>query len=250
MNTEGTIRNRLIVALDVETGEQALSLVDRLSGIAGMFKVGKQLFTAEGPAIVRRIVARGEQVFLDLKFHDIPNTVASAGVEAARLGVRMFNLHALGGRVMMERTVGAVNEVAGREGFPAPLILGVTVLTSHDAGSLREVGIPSTVDEEVLKLASLCESSGASGVVASPLEVQLIRKTIRREGFAVVVPGVRPAGADRNDQSRVMTPADAISAGASYIVVGRPIIAAPDPSAAAQKIVEEIEHTAIPDVLI
>ncbi len=237
------IRNPIVVALDVDTPEQALSLVERLRGTVGMFKVGKQLFTAAGPDIVRQIIGMGEQVFLDLKFHDIPNTVAKAGIEAARLGVSIFNVHAMGGSKMMRATVEAVNETVAREGIARPLILGVTVLTSHTQESLSEVGIERKLEDEVVALAQLCEKSGINGVVASPQEIVPIRKAVDNPGFVILTPGVRPAGAALNDQSRVMTPGEAIAAGANLLVVGRPITAADDPVMAARKILEEIEQT-------
>lgn len=236
------IRNPIVVALDVDTVEQALSLVERLRGTVGMFKVGKQLFTAAGPDIVRQIIGMGEQVFLDLKFHDIPNTVAKAGIEAARLGVSIFNVHAMGGSKMMRATVEAVNEAVEREGIARPLILGVTVLTSHTQESLSEVGIERKLENEVVALAQLCEKSGINGVVASPQEIVPIRKAVDNPSFVILTPGVRPAGAALNDQSRVMTPGEAIAAGANLLVVGRPITAADDPVMAAQKILEEIEQ--------
>lgn len=236
------ISNPIVVALDVDTAAEALSLVERLRGSVGMFKVGKQLFTAAGPGIVRQIIGLGEQVFLDLKYHDIPNTVAKAGIEAARLGVSIFNVHATGGSKMMRATVEAVNEAAEREGFARPLILGVTVLTSHTQESLREIGIERAVEAEVVALAQLCEKSGINGVVASPQEIVPIRKAVDNPGFVILTPGVRPAGAALNDQSRVMTPGEAIQAGANFLVVGRPITAADDPLAAAKKIQEEIEQ--------
>ena len=246
-NLQPTIRHpreRLVVALDVETAAQALALVERLRGLAGMFKIGKQLFTAAGPDIVRRIIGLGEQVFLDLKFHDIPNTVAKAGVEAARLGVRVFNLHSLGGSAMMRATVEAVNEAAEREGWPCPLILGVTILTSHNQASLAEIGIDHTVEEQVIHLARLCEAWGLNGVVASPHEIAPIRGAVGQRDFVILTPGVRPQGAARHDQSRVMTPGEAVRAGADYLVIGRPITEAKDAAQAAQKIIEEIELTA------
>jgi orotidine-5'-phosphate decarboxylase len=235
-------RERLVVALDVETAERAIHLVERLRGLVGMFKIGKQLFTAAGPEIVRRITDLGEQVFLDLKFHDIPNTVAKAGVEAARLGVSIFNLHALGGSAMMRATVEAVAEAVAREGTRRPAILGVTVLTSHNQESLVEIGIERTVEEQVVRLARLCEASGVDGVVASPREILSIRDAVSRSDFVILVPGVRPPGAAHHDQSRVMTPAEAVRAGADYLVVGRPITEAEDVAEAAKKIVEEIEQ--------
>jgi orotidine-5'-phosphate decarboxylase len=240
--------NPLVVALDVADSDHALKLVEQLHGLVGMFKVGKQLFTAAGPQIVHRITEVGERVFLDLKFHDIPNTVASAGVEAARMGVTIFNVHALGGREMMERTSKAIHDVAGREKLMPPLVLGVTILTSHDQASLVEIGIDRPLEEEVVALAMLSESAGLDGVVASPREIGPIRTAVRRKDFVILVPGVRPAGADHHDQARVMTPAQAIEAGATFIVVGRPIIADNDPRAAAQRILEEIEQTAVRNV--
>jgi orotidine-5'-phosphate decarboxylase len=234
------IRNPLVIALDVASADQALSLVERLRGVAGMFKVGKQLFTAEGPEIVRKIIAMGERVFLDLKFHDIPNTVAMAGVEAARLGVSVFNVHAMGGSKMMRAVNEAVTEATERENIARPLILGVTVLTSHTQDSLKEVGIDRSLEDEVINLARLCAASGMDGVVASPIEIAPIRSAIEDSGFVILTPGVRPAGASLNDQSRVMTPAEAVRAGANFLVIGRPITAADDPPAAGRKIIEEI----------
>lgn len=235
-------RNPIVVALDVDSARQALSLVDQLRGTVGMFKVGKQLFTAEGPDVVRRIIGMGERVFLDLKFHDIPNTVAKAGVEAARLGVSIFNLHAMGGSKMMRAAAETLNEVVEREKMPRPMILGVTVLTSHTQESLNEVGIERKLEDEVVALARLCASSGIDGVVASPQEIVPIRKAVDNPRFAILTPGVRPAGAALDDQSRVMTPAEAIKAGSNFLVIGRPITAADDPVLVAQKILEEIEQ--------
>ena len=242
------IQNPIVVALDVDTAEQALSLVERLRGSVGMFKVGKQLFTSAGPDVVRRIIGMGEKVFLDLKFHDIPNTVAKAGIEAARLGVSIFNLHAMGGSKMMRTAVEAVNEAVERERIPRPLILGVTVLTSHTQESLNEVGIERRLEDEVVALARLCNASEINGVVASPQEIIPIREAVRDRDFVVLTPGVRPAGTALNDQSRVMTPAEAICAGADFLVVGRPITAADDPVMAAQKILEEIERASARNV--
>lgn len=238
------IRNPLVVALDVDSAAQALDLAEQLRGLVGMFKIGKQLFTAAGPDIVRRIVGMGEGVFLDLKYHDIPNTVAKAGVEAARLGVKIFNVHALGGTAMMRATAAAVGEFAEREGVPRPLILGVTILTSHTQESLHELGITRELPEQVVHLAQLCANAGIDGVVASPQEIAPIRAAVHNPSFVILTPGVRPAGAALNDQARVMTPGEAIRAGASFLVVGRPILATPDPAAAARKILEEIEQAA------
>jgi orotidine-5'-phosphate decarboxylase len=234
-------RNRLIVALDVETAAEALRLVSILKGVVGMFKVGSQLFTAAGPALVREIVAAGERVFLDLKFHDIPNTVAAAGVEATRLGVSIFNVHAAGGQEMMRRTAETVVECADSEGLARPLIIAVTVLTSADETTLAEVGYESQPAELVPRLALLAEASGLDGVVASPREVGIIRSVVRKPDFVVVTPGVRPAGSTLFDQKRVTTPHAAIVAGADFIVVGRPIIEASDPAQATRLIIEEME---------
>ncbi len=235
-------RDRIVVALDVETSAQALVLVEKLCGLVGMFKIGKQLFTAVGPDIVRQVVGMGEKVFLDLKFHDIPNTVANAGVEAARLGVSIFNVHALGGSAMMRSTVEAVNNAAERENLNKPLILAVTVLTSHDQDSLHELGLQSSIQEQVIRLAELTAAAGMNGVVASPQEIIPLRAAIRDPNFVILTPGVRPAGAALNDQKRVMTPSEAVKAGANYLVIGRPITGAENPAAAAQKIIEEIEQ--------
>lgn len=241
-NPHSAFRNPLVVALDVDSPGQALLLVERLRGVVGMLKVGKQLFTAAGPEIVRKIIAMGEHVFLDLKFHDIPNTVAKAGVEAARLGVSVFNVHAMGGSKMMRAVNEAVTENAEHERIARPLILGVTVLTSHTQDSLTEIGIDRKLDDEVVSLARLCEASGLDGVVASPLEIAPIRSAVEDSGFVILTPGIRPAGASLDDQSRVTTPAEAIRAGANFLVIGRPITAANDPAAAARKILEEINQ--------
>jgi orotidine-5'-phosphate decarboxylase len=235
-------RNPIVVALDVDAADQALILVERLRGFVGMFKVGKQLFTAAGPEVVRKIIATGERVFLDLKFHDIPHTVAKAGVEAARLGVSIFNLHAMGGSQMMRATVEAVNEISAREKIARPKILGVTVLTSQTQESLYEVGIKDRLEDTVVNLARLCEASGIDGVVASPHEIIPIRNVIKTPDFVILTPGVRPAGTALNDQSRVMTPAEAVRAGANYLVIGRPITAADDPLKVTQEILAEIDR--------
>ena len=234
-------RNRLIVALDVKTAAEARRLVNMLRGIAGIFKIGSQLFTSAGPEFVREVINSGEQVFLDLKFHDIPNTVAAAGVEAARLGVSIFNVHAAGGREMMKRTASAVTESAQAEGLVRPSIIAVTVLTSSDQQTLAEVGWRAVPEDLVASLASLAAAAGIDGVVASPREVSLIRAAVKKPGFIVVAPGVRPHGTALDDQSRVTTPLEAIAAGADYLVVGRPIIAAPDPVKSALQIIEEME---------
>lgn len=234
-------KDKLIVALDVETIQRARDLVSILRNDVGMFKVGSQLFTAAGPDIVREIIRSGSRVFLDLKFHDIPNTVAAAAVEATRLGVTILNVHAAGGNEMMQRTAAAVSNTAISEDLTRPAVIAVTVLTSSDATTLEALGMTADPQELVLKLALLAAQSGMDGVVASPLEVSAIRTVVKRSGFLIVTPGVRPRGGARDDQKRVMSPAEAIAAGADYLVVGRPITAARDPGAAARLIVAEME---------
>jgi orotidine-5'-phosphate decarboxylase len=229
-------KDKLIVALDVETPIKALDLVKELRGVAGMFKVGSQLFTAAGPQIVCDIIALDAKVFLDLKFHDIPHQVAGAARSAAELGVSLFTIHASGGSEMMRRAVDAVAEVGNQTA-----VLAISVLTSIDANILAQIGIPSTPSESVLRLVKLAESAGVDGVVASPQEIKSIRDTISNPNFLVVTPGIRPAQSDSADQKRVATPATAISAGANYLVVGRPITGASDPVAAAQQIATEME---------
>ena len=234
-------KDRLIVALDVSTERRARELVDSLRGIVGTFKVGSQLFTEAGPKIVSEIANSGNGVFLDLKFHDIPNTVSCAAVAAARLGVSIFNVHASGGREMMRRAADAVSEVATKEGLKRPSVIAVTVLTSSDATMLSEVGIGSEPETQVRRLSLLAEASVMDGVVASPHEVAAVRSTVMSSGFLIVTPGVRPLGGVLDDQKRVMTPAQAIQAGADYIVVGRPITGAKDPVESARQILEEME---------
>lgn len=242
---EQAAKNKLIVALDVETAHEALNLFAALKDVVGMFKIGSQLFTSAGPGLVREIVASGGRIFLDLKFHDIPNTVAAAGVEAARLGVSIFDVHACGGSEMMRRTAEAVAETASREGIIRPLIIGITVLTSMDDSTLAEAGFSSSTTEQVGRMARLADASGLDGVVASPQEVKLVRETVARQDFVVVAPGVRPTGVGNDDQRRVMTPAEAVRAGADYLVVGRPILKAADPALAANQIIEEMQQIEI-----
>jgi orotidine-5'-phosphate decarboxylase len=236
--------DQLLVALDVDSGARALTLASALHGVAGGFKIGSRLFTIEGPLLVRRLVEGGHRVFLDLKFHDIPNTVAQAVEAAVATGAWMINVHASGGLAMMQAAAQAGAEAAPRTGRPAPLIIGVTVLTSLDDAALHETGVTRPLVDQVIALARLAQSAGLQGVVASPQETAAIRATCG-SGFAIVTPGIRgaSAGAARNDQVRTMGPAEAVRAGASYIVVGRPIIAAPNPRAAAEAIVEELTRT-------
>lgn len=233
-------QSKLIVALDVQTAPEARELVALLGSEVGMFKVGSQLFTAAGPELVREIVRAGNRIFLDLKFHDIPNTVAAAAIEATRLGVTILNVHAGGGPEMMKRTAEAVSEAASREGLSRPAIIAVTVLTSSDGPTLQAVGVSDSPDEQVLKLAKLAAKNGMDGLVASALEAPAIRAAVPQPGFLIVTPGIRPGGISHNDQKRVTTPAAAIRAGADYLVVGRPISSAKDPVTAARMIVAEI----------
>jgi orotidine-5'-phosphate decarboxylase len=234
------MKDRLIIALDVETPAAALDLVKQLHSVAGMFKVGSQLFTAAGPQIVREIIAHDSKVFLDLKFHDIPHQVAGAARSAAELGVSLFTIHASGGREMMQRAVDSVNEVAAKTGVRSK-ILAISVLTSIDESILAQIGVTSTPAESVLRLVKLAEASGVDGVVASPQEIEFIRKTVSNPEFLVVTPGIRPSANEAGDQKRVATPAAAIAAGASYLVVGRPITGAPDPLTAAHGIITDME---------
>lgn len=228
--------NPVLVALDVPDAARALALADALRGAVGGVKIGKELFTAEGPSIVRALVERGDRVFLDLKFHDIPNTVAGAVRTAVATGAWMVNVHASGGAAMMRAAADAAGDAAARLGRARPLVIGVTVLTSLDEAALASVGITTGVMPQVLRLAALAQASGLDGVVASPLETAAIRRACGPD-FAIVTPGVREAAqAGTDDQARTMAPADAVAAGASYLVIGRPITAAPDPRAAADRI--------------
>lgn len=236
-----SIKNKIIVALDVETADEARKIIDEIGAEVGAFKIGLQLFTAAGASFVRETVAQNIKIFLDVKFHDIPNTVAKASVEVARLGVWMFNIHALGGGEMMRRTVENMREVCAKEKLEPPKIIGVTVLTSSNRETLREVGIEQEIDSQVLNLARLTAKCGLDGVVASPLEVEAIRKNIDKEDFLIVTPGIRPTFATNDDQRRVMTPKDAVRRGADFLVIGRPITAQDDKSAAVRKILAEIE---------
>ena len=231
---------RVIVALDVESVDEARAIIRELREDAGAFKIGLQLFTAAGPDFVRE-VAGEHRVFLDLKFHDIPNTVAKAGVEATRLGVWMFNVHASGGSEMMRETVRAVRSVCEREDLERPLIIGVTVLTSSDTNTLRETGIERAADAQVLHLARLAAECGLDGVVSSPMEISAVRSEVGDPGFLIVTPGVRPEFATNDDQKRVMTPRQAVTEGSDYIVMGRPILQAENRVAALRRICENID---------
>jgi orotidine-5'-phosphate decarboxylase len=242
-SAETRLRERLIVGLDVDAAPAAAELVRRLGEAVRFYKIGKQLFVHGGPDMVRMVRANGADVFLDLKFHDIPNTVAAAGVEAARLGVRFFNIHASGGLGMMERTVADVERVCRAERLRRPKILGVTVLTSLDDADLARVGVGSKAGTQVVRLARLARRAGLDGVVASPREIARIRRACGAD-FLIVTPGVRPEGTDANDQKRMLTPGAAISAGADYLVVGRPVVTAADPVVAANAIVADMTRGA------
>jgi len=234
-------KDKLIVALDVDTADRALALVDQLKDSVGMFKVGMQLFTAAGPDLVQRIVSQDRRVFLDLKYHDIPNTVARAAVEATRLGVSLFNIHTSGGSEMMKWTANAVAETCASENLTAPNVLGVTLLTSIDQETLKQIGIDGQTSTVVGRLAKLAQESGLDGVVASAQEIALIREAVPQRDFLIVTPGIRSATDKLQDQRRTMTAAEAIRAGADYLVIGRPIIAATDVTAAAAHFVSEIQ---------
>jgi orotidine-5'-phosphate decarboxylase len=234
--------DQLLVALDVESGARAIALADALRGAVGGFKIGSRLFTSEGPSIVRALVGKGDRVFLDLKFHDIPNTVAQSVSAATSLGVWMVNVHASGGTKMMQAARDAARETSARTGVKPPIVIAVTVLTSMSSLALNEAGFASdSVLDQVTRLAELTRAAGLDGVVASPQETAVIRQRCGRE-FVIVTPGIRggAATAGKDDQERTFGPREAIAAGASYIVVGRPVIAAPDPREAARRIALDI----------
>jgi len=235
---------QLLVALDVESGARALELAATLRGIVDGVKIGSRLFTLEGPALVRRLTDEGTRVFLDLKFHDIPNTVAQAVEAAVTTGAWMINVHASGGIHMMQAAAKAAADAATKANRPKPLVIAVTVLTSMDEGTLRAGGVERPLFDHVVALARMAQEAGLDGVVASPQETAAIRAACGPR-FAIVTPGIRgaSAGAEKNDQMRTMGPAEAVKAGASYLVVGRPIIAAANPRQAAQGIIDEIRAT-------
>lgn len=230
--------DRILIALDTPTAREALSLADRLRGTVGGFKIGHQLFTAVGPEIVRTLVSQGDRIFLDLKYHDIPNTVAGAVQSAAGLGVWMLNVHASGGAAMLKAARAAADRAAERHGR-RPLLIAVTVLTSLDAAALAGIGIGETPLDHAVRLAELARQEGCDGVVASPQETAAIREACGTD-FLVVTPGIRAGAAERDDQARTMTPADAIRAGSSYLVIGRPITGAQNPRDAAQRLADEL----------
>jgi orotidine-5'-phosphate decarboxylase len=223
-------RDRLVVAVDRSSRDEILATVDALAGVVGTFKIGLQAFIANGPSIVREVVGRGERVFLDLKIHDIPNTAMHAAAEAAMLGASMLTVHAAGGAAMLAAAAKAAPEV---------VTLAVTILTSLDEADLPAIGFTGDAESNVVRLAKLAQQSGLRGVVASPQEIRAIREACG-DGFVILTPGIRPAGSDRGDQRRTMTAAEAVCAGADYLVVGRPITEAKDPRAAAMAIVDSM----------
>jgi orotidine-5'-phosphate decarboxylase len=228
-----TAKDKLIIALDVDTPTKALELVKQLHSVAGMFKVGSQLFTSAGPQIVRDIIALGAKVFLDLKFHDIPHQVAGAARAAAELGVSLFTVHASGGSEMMRRAVEAAGDSK---------VLAITVLTSIDENILSQIGVASSPRDSVLRLMNLAKAAGVDGVVASPREIETIRDAVPNPDFLIVTPGIRPSNSESEDQKRVATPAAAIAAGASYLVVGRPITGASNPFEAAGELIAQMQR--------
>jgi len=228
---------RLIVALDVSSAREAHKIVQALGTAVSSYKVGNQLFTAEGPGVVRELVESGKKVFLDLKFHDIPNTVAGGVRSAAALGISMLTVHAAGGSAMLRAAM-----EAARQASKPPLVLAVTVLTSLCDADLQETGVAGRTRDHALVLAILAQNCGCDGVVASPHEARLIRQDLGA-GLVIVTPGIRPAGSAKGDQARANTPAEAIAAGADYLVVGRPVTEAADPRRAAEGIFREIESS-------
>jgi orotidine-5'-phosphate decarboxylase len=232
-------KDRIIIALDVDTRRQALEWVDRLRGRVGLFKIGSQLFTSEGPGLVREIVADGGKIFLDLKFHDIPNTVIKSVLVAAELGVAMLTLHASGGKKMMASAAQALGKIPGST--PRPLLLGVTVLTSLVKEELNEIGFRSSVGAQVARLAKLAEEAGLDGVVASPSELRSLRGQLK-PSTRIVTPGIRPAGSAPDDQTRTATPSAAVQAGSDYLVIGRPVTASRDPLDSLNEILRSLEQ--------
>lgn len=231
-------RDRIIIALDVPTKEEGIALVSKLKG-ARTFKVGLELFTAEGPALFKKLKALRKDVFLDLKLHDIPNTVAGAVQSAFRHGVQMMTIHTSGGREMMAKAAETARQVSGELNRPKPVLLGVTVLTSLKDSELAEVGVTGDVASQVLRLAGLAKAAGLDGVVCSPQEIEALRKEFGRE-LVIVTPGIRPHWAAAQDQKRILTPAEAVAKGADFLVIGRPITGAASPEEAFLRIVEEL----------
>jgi orotidine-5'-phosphate decarboxylase len=233
-------RDRIIIALDVPSKDEGIALVSRLKD-ARTFKVGLELFTAEGPALFKKLKALRKDVFLDLKLHDIPNTVAGAVRSAFRHGVQMMTVHTSGGREMMAKAAETARQVSAELGRPKPVLLGVTVLTSLKGADLEEVGMGPNVAGQVLRLAGLAKAAGLDGVVCSPQEIEILRKEFGRD-LVIVTPGIRPLWAAAQDQKRIMTPAEAVAQGADYLVIGRPITGAPSPGEAFLKVVAELDE--------
>ena len=240
------MNNPIIVALDMANPQKALNLAEELAPLIGAFKVGKQLFISSGPDVVRKLRATGAKVFLDLKLNDIPNTVAKAVISATDLGVQMTTVHASGGTEMLAAAENAAHEQAAMLRAEAPLVLGVTVLTSMDDNNLTELGIGGSVQEQVLRLAKLATNAGLRGLVCSPQEIEMLRTELGGT-IQLVTPGIRPEWSQANDQKRTMTPAEAIQAGANWLVIGRPITGATDPKAAAIGILHSINPELVPE---
>jgi len=240
MERHDSLKEKIIIALDVGNRQEALSLVSELKD-AQVFKIGMELFTAEGPGLLKEIACRRKKVFLDLKYHDIPNTVAGAVRSAKRHGVHMLTLHTSGGKEMMTKAAAAAAQEDAISGKSRPYLLGVTVLTSLKEAELEQIGIPASVAEQVLRLAALARKAGLDGVVCSPREIEIIKKELGKD-FLVVAPGIRPAWAAVHDHKRIMTPGEALKKGADYMVIGRPITGAPSPHEAFLKILEELEQ--------
>ena len=234
------MRNPIIVALDVPAADAALKLVEQLAPVSGGFKIGSELFTSAGPDIVRRIRERGALVFLDLKFHDIPNTVTKAVAAAVRLDVQMLTVHTSGGLEMLKAAEQSAQESAWKVGRTPPLVLGVTVLTSLDAGALKDIGLDANVEYQVRRLATVATRAGLRGLVCSPLEVAKLRQMVP-PSMQLVTPGVRTGVEKADDQKRTLTPREAIAAGSSWLVIGRPIYAAENPRVATEKILESLQ---------
>jgi orotidine-5'-phosphate decarboxylase len=235
-------RDRIIIALDVQTKEEGIALVSKLKE-ARTFKVGLELFIGEGPALFKKLKALRKDVFLDLKLHDIPNTVAGAVRSAFRHGVQMMTVHTSGGREMMAKAAETARQVSEELGRPKPILLGVTVLTSLKGDDLEEIGMGPDVARQVVRLAGLAKAAGMDGIVCSPQEIEVLRKEFGRD-LVIVTPGIRPLWAAAQDQKRIMTPAEAVAKGADYLVIGRPVTGAPSPQEAFLKIVEELDQAA------
>jgi len=233
------VKNPIIAALDVPDAEQAIKLAETIAPAVGAFKIGKELFVSAGPDIVKRVRDTGASVFLDLKFHDIPNTVAKAIASAARLDVQMLTVHTCGGSTMLKGALEGATKAAEETGNEPPLVLGVTVLTSMDDSDLNEVGVGKAPQDQVIDLAKMANVAGLKGLVCSPKEITALREVLPTE-VQLVTPGIRPAGSDTGDQKRVMTPAEAVQAGADWLVIGRPICAADNPRGAAESILESL----------